>query len=74
MTGAWKILDKYIQSFLVGKSKGNRHSENLCLDSRIILKLTMGEIGWKFVDWVLLAQDKDKWLSITSTVMNFQVP
>jgi hypothetical protein len=32
------------------------------------------EIGWEGVDWMDLAQDKDKWFPLVSTVMNIRVP
>jgi hypothetical protein len=32
------------------------------------------EIGWKVVDWVLLAQERNQWWDLVNTVMNFLVP
>jgi hypothetical protein len=32
------------------------------------------EIGWGGMDWIDLAQDRDKWLVLVNTVMNFRVP
>jgi len=28
------------------------------------------EIGWKFVDWMHLAQDRDQWWGLVNRVMN----
>jgi hypothetical protein len=32
------------------------------------------EIGWKIVDWLHLAQDRDQWLALVNTVKNLRVP
>jgi hypothetical protein len=32
------------------------------------------EIGWGSVDWIGLAQDRDKWRALVNGVMNFRVP
>jgi hypothetical protein len=32
------------------------------------------EIGWEGVEWILLANDKNKWLAHVSTVMNLCIP
>ena len=31
------------------------------------------EIGWEGVDWIDLAQDRDKWQAVVNTVKNLQV-
>jgi len=27
-------------------------------------------MGWEYVDWIYLAQDRDKWWAVVNTVMN----
>jgi hypothetical protein len=56
------------------ENKGRDHSEDLDVNGMIVLKRIFSEIGWKFVDWMHLAQDKDRWSAVVNTVMNFQVP
>jgi hypothetical protein len=34
----------------------------------------LGEIGWGGVDWIGLAQDRDKWRALVNSVFNFRVP
>jgi hypothetical protein len=29
------------------------------------------EIGWEVMVWIYMAQDRDKWLAVVNTVMNF---
>jgi hypothetical protein len=38
------------------------------------IKMYLLEIDWGGVDWIGLAQDKDKWRALGNTVMSFQVP
>jgi hypothetical protein len=32
------------------------------------------EVAWGDVDWIGLAQDRDKWRALVSAVMNLRVP
>jgi hypothetical protein len=52
--------------------QGRRHSEDLGLDRSI--RKDLREIGCEGVDWIHLAQDKDKWQVLVNTAMNFRVP
>jgi hypothetical protein len=38
------------------------------------IKMDLTEIGWDGVDWIELAQDKDRWRALVNTVMNLRVP
>jgi hypothetical protein len=38
------------------------------------IKIDPREIGWDDVDWVDLAQDRDKWRALVNMVMNLRVP
>jgi hypothetical protein len=38
------------------------------------IKKDLREIGWDGMDWIDLAQDRDWWRALVSTVMNLQVP
>jgi hypothetical protein len=44
----------------LGSLKGRRQSENLGVDGRIIIKMDLKEIGLEDVDWISLAQNRDK--------------
>jgi hypothetical protein len=38
------------------------------------IKMDPREIGWDGMDWIHLAQDRDQWKALVSTVMNLRVP
>jgi hypothetical protein len=59
---------------LVGKPQGERplgRPRRRLLDN---VKMDLLEIGWGGVDWIALAQDRDKWRALVSGVMNLWVP
>jgi hypothetical protein len=37
-------------------------------------KIEIGETGWGGVDWIGLAQDRDKWRALVKAVMNLRAP
>jgi hypothetical protein len=37
------------------------------------IKTDLGELGWDVVDWIGLAQDRDRWRALVNSVMNFRV-
>jgi len=38
------------------------------------IKLDLQEVGGSYVDWMELAQDRDRWWALVSTVRNIRVP
>ena len=38
------------------------------------IKMDLQEVGRGYGDWMELAQDRDGWWALVSTVMNFRVP
>jgi hypothetical protein len=36
------------------------------------IKIDLREIGWDGMDWIDLAQDRDKWRALVKTVMNLR--
>ena len=56
--------------FWWGNMRERDHLEDKGLDGRIILK-------WNFrrgVDWIDLAQDRDRWRALVNAVRNIRVP
>jgi hypothetical protein len=38
------------------------------------IKKDLGEIGWSCVDWICLAQDRNRWRALVNSVLNLRVP
>jgi hypothetical protein len=38
------------------------------------IKIDLKEIGWGSMDWIDLAQDRNKWRALVNTVMDLRVP
>jgi hypothetical protein len=38
------------------------------------IKMDFREIGWGCMDWINVAQVRDRWRALMNTVMNFRVP
>jgi hypothetical protein len=53
---------------LMGKERD--HLEDQGVDG---IRMDLREIGWGSVDWIQLAQDRDRWRAIVNTVMNLRV-
>jgi hypothetical protein len=38
------------------------------------IRMYLGEVGWGDVDWIGLAQDKERWRALVNSVLNLRVP
>jgi hypothetical protein len=59
---------------LVGKPEGKRPIGRPRRRWVNNIKIDLLQIGWDDVDWIDLAQDRDKWRALVSAVMNLRVP
>jgi hypothetical protein len=37
------------------------------------IKMDLGEIGWKGMDWIDPTQDRNQWRALVNTIMNLRV-
>jgi len=62
----------------IGSWWGNRregdHWGDLGVDGWITLGMDLQEVGCGYKDWIGLAQDRDRWRTLVSAVMNLRVP
>jgi hypothetical protein len=61
---------------LVGKAEGRRPLGRLRRRWEVIIKMDLREVGWggRGMDWINLAQDRDRWRALVNMVMNLRVP
>jgi hypothetical protein len=47
---------------------------NLIVNIILIFRMDLGEVGWGDVDWIGLAQDRNRWRALVNSVSNLRVP
>ena len=40
----------------------------------VCIRMDLQEVGCGYIDWIGLAQDRDRWRTLVSAVMNLRVP
>ena len=65
--------ERGVYRVLVGKPEGKNHWGDLGIDGWI-MRMDLQEVGCGYVDWIGLAQDRDRWWTLVSAVMNLRVP
>jgi hypothetical protein len=38
------------------------------------IRMDLGEVGWGDVEWIGLAQDRNRWRALVNSVLNLRVP
>ena len=63
-----------VHTLLVGKPEGKRPLGRPRRRWEDNIKMDLQEVGRGCEDWMELAQDRDRWRALVSTVMNLRVP
>jgi hypothetical protein len=58
---------------LIGKPEGKKHLKYQGVDGRMGSKWTVGTLVGRGVEWIHLAQDRDRWRAVVNAVMNLRV-
>jgi hypothetical protein len=58
---------------LVGKPEGRRPLGRPRHRWEDNIKMDLREVGWGGMDWINLAQDRDRWRALVNTVMKLRV-
>jgi hypothetical protein len=69
-----KGLEKETYRLLVGKPEGKRplgRPRRRWVDN---IRMYLREVGWGDVDWIGLAQDRNRWRALVNSVVNLRVP
>jgi len=62
------------ENVLVGKPKGKRPLERPRRRWEDNINMDLQEVGCGGMDWMELAQDRDRWRRLVNAVMNLRVP
>jgi hypothetical protein len=62
-----------VYRILVGKPEGKRPLGRPRRRWEDGIKMDLREIGWGGVEWIKLAQDRDRWRAVVNAVMNLRV-
>jgi hypothetical protein len=65
-TGVYRVL--------VGKPEGKRPMGRPRCRWKNNIKMNLQEVGCGSIDWIELAQDREKWRELVNAVMNLRVP
>jgi len=66
--------ERGVYRLLVGKPEGKR-SLGRCRHRRVDnIRMNLQEVGCGYTDWIGRAQDRDRWRTLVSAVMNLRVP
>jgi hypothetical protein len=58
----------------VGKPEGKRPLGRPRRKWLYNIRMDLGEVGWGDVDWIDLAQDRNRWRALVNSVLNLRAP
>ena len=66
--------ERGVYRVLVGKLEGRRPLGRPRCRWADNIRMDLQEVGCGYMDWIGLAQDRDRWRTLVSAVMNLRVP
>ena len=71
---AFLSVAKWVCRVLLGKPEGRRPLGRPRPRWVYIIRMDLQEVGCEYMDWIGLVQDRDRWRTLVSAVMNLRVP
>jgi hypothetical protein len=62
-----------VYRLLVGKPEGKRPLGRRRSGRVDNIRMDLGEVGWSDVDWIGLAQDRNRWRALVNSVFNLRI-
>ena len=66
--------ERGVYRVLLGKPEGRRPLGRPRCRWADNIRIDLHEVGCVYMDWIVLAQDGDRWRTLVSAVMNLRVP
>jgi len=66
--------ERGVYRFLMGKPEGKRPLGRPRRRWADNIRTDLQEVGCVYMDWIGLAQDRDRWRTLVSAIMNLRVP
>jgi hypothetical protein len=69
----WRLEGGAYRVLMGNPGGGEDHFKDLGVDGRVMLKWILKEVGWEVMDYIDLAEVRDKWWTVVNMAMNLQV-